>query len=104
MKSAGQADGAVDFIQIDCLWLNLFDFVCCYFCIYTLLNHIHLVQLCLLLSAERAIFFCVVLFIFPCSCTGCGLCPVSQLSAGQDTLLVQCVTQAYLTLPGPGAI
>lgn len=32
------------------------------------------------------------------------MCPILQLSAGQDTSLVQCVTQAYFSLPGPRAI
>lgn len=34
--------------------------------------------------------------VFPCSCTGCGVTPILQLSAAQDTSLVQCVTQSGL--------
>lgn len=88
-----------DFMQIDHLWLNLFDFDLTWFhcvCVFSLITYIMYNSVT---YGERAIFFCVLLFVFPCSCTGCGVCPTLQLSAGQDTSLVQCVT-----LPGPGAI
>lgn len=39
---------------------------------------------------ELCIFFCMLLHVFPCSCTGCGV------YAGQDTSLVQCVSQSDL--------
>lgn len=81
-----------------CLTLIWLDFIVCVFSLITYIMYNSVTY------GERAIFFCVLLFVFPCSCTGCGVCPTLQLSAGQDTSLVQCVTQAHLTLPGPGAI
>lgn len=43
---------------------------------------------------KRRVSFSVL--VFPCSCTGCGVTPILQLSAAQDTSLVQCVTQSGL--------
>lgn len=71
-------------------------------------NHTNHVWFCHVLRSERAVYVCLceLLLVFPRSCTGCGVCPILQLSAGQDTSLVQCVwlSQACCTLPGPGVI
>lgn len=70
--------------------LDIYFFVCSgldvsYWVAYRGLRELHI-----------SFFFCVLLLVFPCSCTECGVCPILQLSAGQDTSLVQCVTQSGL--------
>ncbi len=84
-------------MQIDSFWLYLFDWKPWYTFLFTLDWTSHIGSL--IESWESCIylfFFCVLLLVFPCSCTGCGVCPILQLSAGQDTSLVQSVTQSGL--------
>ena len=105
---------SVDFMQIDSLRLNLFDWrpwysslvysVCFllvllgFFFLPVFFDHPNRATYGVLRESCVYLFLCALLLVFPCSCTGCGVCPILQLSAGQDTSLVQCVTQSGLLL------